>query len=96
MLLDLCQKLSKKGHGTFRVTLQELGIPKSTAMDYILLYRVENGFQPKPKKARMAGNRTNHVKDLHQLKDLAGEFLRLRPEDVPAFWQWLETNFPKK
>lgn len=87
--------LSKKGHGTFRDTVTAMGIPKSTAQDYIRFYNESQGrVAPKPKRtARTSGIRS--FKDLHSLKDAVGEYLRQRPEDRAAFWAWLSTNYPK-
>lgn len=89
LLEELRDALSVKGHGTFGATLVELGIKRSTARDYINLYRESRGLQPPKRKSRKGGTRTYAVLDLHGLKDVAGEFFRRRPEDIAAFWQWL-------
>ena len=95
LLLQLRQALSKKGYGTFNDALSELGIPRSTAHDYIQAYRVAEGHKPAaPKKARKSGNRT--FQDLHRLKDAVGEYLRQRPEDIEDFRAWVSSNYPKK
>lgn len=94
LLLELRQALSVKGHGTFCQSLAELGIRRSTARDYINLYRESRGLEPSKRTPRKRGNRTYDVVHLHGLKDLAGEFFRRRPEDIAAFWQWLAENHP--
>src|SRR6185437_15860809 len=93
LLEDLRDALSVKGHGTFGATLVELGIKRSTARDYINLYRESRGLQPR-RSPRKRGNRAYAVLHLHGLKDVAGEFFRRRPEDIAAFWQRLADNHP--
>lgn len=95
LLNRLRQALSKKGHGTFNEALTELGIPRSTAHDYIQAYRVANGYKPaKTKTVRMSETRT--FRDLHSLRDAIGEYFRNRPEDVEAFLKWVSANVKVK
>lgn len=91
-LLALRQILSKKGHGTFRDTVTAMGIPKSTAHDYIRLYQESQGFVA-AKEPRMSGTRT--YSDVHRLIDAVHEFLRRRPEDIERFRKWVLANYPK-
>lgn len=93
-LLVLRKLLSKKGHGTFRDTVTAMGIPKSTAQDYIRLHQEATGVvKPKSKNAHTSGIRS--FKDIHRLKQAVGEYLRLRPEDVADFRAWVSSTYPE-
>jgi hypothetical protein len=94
LLLQLRQALSVKGHGKFGDALAELGIKRSTARDYIDLYRVSKGWQQPKRKSGKRGIRTYEIVQIHDLKDVAGAFFRRRPEDIAAFWEWLAENHP--
>lgn len=56
LLVQLNQDLAKPGHGKFKDALEELGIPRTTAFEYMRLYRASQGSSQSSVR-----NRTDHL-----------------------------------